>query len=162
VAVPRNGNLAFAQGLVEQMAGDSALINLRSRAAFSRPLTVIKQMEARAQEAYLGKIKALEDELNQTTEKLQALQRGGKSGSATGGAILTPEQQAEMENFRKKTIETRRELKDVRRTLREETETLQLWTKIINIGLVPLLVMLLGVTLAIIKRRRANARVRAS
>jgi ABC-type uncharacterized transport system involved in gliding motility auxiliary subunit len=162
VAVPRNGNLAFAQGLVEQMAGDSALINLRSRAAFSRPLTVIRQMEARAQEAYLGKIKALEDSLNQTTEKLQALQKGGKSATAAGGAILTPEQQAEMENFRKVTVETRRELKELRKNLREDTETLQLWTKVINIALVPLLVVVLGVTLAVIKRRRANARVRAS
>jgi len=162
VAVPRNGNLAFAQGLVEQMAGDSALINLRSHAAFSRPLTVIKQMEARAQETYLGKIKLLEDTLNQTTEKLQALQKGKASGSATGGAILTAEQQAELENFRKKSIETRKELKDVRKNLREETEALQLFTKIINIALVPLLVMLLGVGLAISKRRKANARIRAS
>lgn len=162
VAVPRNGNLAFAQGLVEQMAGDSALINLRSRAAFSRPLTVIKQMEAQAQETYLGKIKLLEDTLNQTTEKLQALQKGKASGSATGGAILTAEQQAELENFRKKSIETRKELKDVRKNLREETEALQLLTKIVNIALVPLLVMLLGVGLAISKRRKANARIRAS
>ena len=162
VAVPRNGNLAFAQGLVEQMAGDSALISLRSRAAFSRPLTVIKQIEARAQETYLGKIKELEDTLNQTTEKLQALQKGGKSAVASGGAILTAEQQAELENFRKKSVETRRELKDVRKNLREETDALQLWTKAINIALVPLLVMVLGVALAIIRRRRINARARKS
>jgi ABC-type uncharacterized transport system involved in gliding motility auxiliary subunit len=149
-------------GLVEQMAGDSALINLRSRAALSRPLTVIQQMEAQAQETHLGKIKLLEDTLNQTTEKLQALQKGKASGSATGGAILTPEQQAELENFRKKSIETRKELKDVRKNLREETEALQLLTKIVNIALVPLLVMLLGVGLAISKRRKANARIRAS
>ena len=161
VAVPRNGNLAFAQGLVEQMAGDSALINLRSRAAFSRPLTVIKQMEARAQEAYLGKIKGLEDSLNQTTEKLQALQKGGKSASASGGAILTAEQQAELENFRKKSIETRKELKEVRKNLREDTEALQMRTKIINIALVPLLVAMLGIGLAIVKRRKANMRIQS-
>jgi ABC-type uncharacterized transport system involved in gliding motility auxiliary subunit len=159
VAVPRNGNLAFAQGLVEQMAGDSALINLRSRAAFSRPLTVIKQMEARAQETYLGKIKSLEDTLNQTTEKLQALQRGGKSAAATGGAILTPEQQAELDNFRKKSVEVRRELKDVRKNLREDTDALQLQTKIVNIALVPLLVAVLGLALAIMRRRKANLRI---
>ncbi|MDH4293092.1 MAG: GldG family protein [Betaproteobacteria bacterium] len=162
VAVPRNGNLAFAQGLVEQMAGDSALINLRSRAAFSRPLTAIKQIEARAQETYLGKIKELEDTLNQTTEKLQALQKGGKSATASGGTILTPDQQAEMDNFRNKSIETRRELKEVRKNLREETESLQLWTKVINIALIPLLVIVLGVSLAIIRRRKINARASAS
>jgi ABC-type uncharacterized transport system involved in gliding motility auxiliary subunit len=37
-----------------------------------------------------------------------------------------------------------------------------LLTKIVNIALVPLLVMLLGVGLAISKRRKANARIRAS
>ena len=142
------------------MAGDSALITLRSRAAFSRPLTVIKQLEARAQETYLGKIKGLEDTLNQTTEKLQALQKGGKSAGA--GAILTAEQQTELENFRKKSVEVRRELKEVRKNLREDTDALQLWTKVINIALVPLLVMALGIALAVIKRRKANARVRAS
>ena len=85
--VPRNGNLAFAQGMVEQFSGDSALISLRSRAAFSRPLTVIRQIEAQAQQKYLGKIKELEDSLNQTQEKLQALQ---KSRASAASAVLTP------------------------------------------------------------------------
>lgn len=150
--VPRNGNLAFAQGYVEQFAGDEALISLRSRASFTRPLTVIRQMESEAQQVYLGKIKQLEDSLNQTQEKLQTLQKGQASAQ---GAILTTEQQAEIENFRKKAVETRGELKELRKNLRAETETLQFWTKLINIGLVPLLIALVGLTLAATKRRRA-------
>ena len=59
--MPRNGNLNFAQSLVEQVPGDFDLTSLRSRAAFTRPLTVIQQMESRAQQSYLGKIKELED-----------------------------------------------------------------------------------------------------
>lgn len=155
LVVPRNGNLAFAQGLVEQLSGDQALISLRSRAAFSRPLTVIRKMEAEAQQSYLGKIKALEDSLNQTQEKLAALQ---KSRVGAGSTILTPEQQAEIENFRKKTVETRKDLKELRKNLRVETDTLEFWTKVVNIGLVPLLVALLGLALALIKRRKVRAR----
>ncbi len=155
LVIPRNGNLAFAQGLVEQLSGDSALISLRSRAAFSRPLTVIRKMEAEAQQSYLGKIKALEDSLNQTQEKLQALQKGRAGASST---ILTPEQQTEIENFRKKAVETRKDLKELRKNLRVETDTLEFWTKVINIGLVPLLVALLGIALALVKRRRVRAR----
>ncbi len=151
LVVPRNGNLAFVQGYVEQFAGDQALISLRSRASFTRPLTVIRQMEAEAQQAYLGKIKQLEDSLQQTQEKLQALQKGQ---GTTQGTILTPEQQAEIENFRKKAIETRGELKELRKNLRTETESLMFWTKVVNIGLVPLLVALIGLTLAAAKRRR--------
>jgi ABC-type uncharacterized transport system involved in gliding motility auxiliary subunit len=148
--VPRNGNLAFAQGIVEQLSGDSALITLRSRAAFSRPLTVIRQIEAQAQQSYLGKIKELEDGLNQTQEKLQALQKS-RSGASN---ILTPEQQAEIENFRKKSIEIRKDLKELRKNLRVENDKLELVTKLVNIGLIPLLVMLTGLLLALAKRRK--------
>jgi len=155
LVIPRNGNLAFAQGLVEQLSGDSALISLRSRAAFSRPLTVIRKMEAEAQQSYLGKIKALEDSLNQTQEKLQGLQKGRAGASST---ILTPEQQTEIENFRKKAVETRKDLKELRKNLRVETDTLGFRTKVINIGLVPLLVALLGIALALVKRRKVRAR----
>jgi ABC-type uncharacterized transport system involved in gliding motility auxiliary subunit len=154
LVVPRNGNLAFAQGMVEQFSGDNALISLRSRASFSRPLTVIQQMEAQAQQSYLGKIKELEDSLNQTQEKLQALQKGRGGAQST---ILSPEQQTEIENFRKKATEARRDLKELRKNLRVETDTLEFWTKVINIGLVPLLVALAGLLLAFAKRRRVGA-----
>jgi ABC-type uncharacterized transport system involved in gliding motility auxiliary subunit len=154
LVVPRNGNLAFAQGMVEQFSGDNALMSLRSRASFSRPLTVIQQMEAQAQQSYLGKIKELEDSLNQTQEKLQTLQKGRGGAQST---ILSPEQQTEIENFRKKATEARRDLKELRKNLRVETDTLEFWTKVINIGLVPLLVALAGLLLALAKRRRIGA-----
>jgi ABC-type uncharacterized transport system involved in gliding motility auxiliary subunit len=154
VIVPRNGNLAFAQGLVEQFSGDNALISLRSRASFSRPLTLIREMEDRAQQSYLGKIKELEDGLNQTQEKLQALQ---KSKGGPQSTILTSEQQVELENFRKKAAETRLVLKEVRRELRADSEALQFWTKVLNIALMPLLIAIAGIALAVLRRRRAPA-----
>jgi len=149
VAVPRNGNLALALGLVEHFSGDNALIGLRSRASFSKPLTVLREMEAQAQQQYLGKIKELEDNLNQTQENLQKLQKT-KGGAAS--TILTPEQQAELENFRKKAVETRRDLKELRKNLRVETDALEFWTKVVNIALVPLLVAIAGVALALRRR----------
>src|SRR5262245_11904735 len=54
IVIPRNGNLAFAQALVDQFAGDPDLISLRSRASAARPFVRIRDMEARAQQAYLG------------------------------------------------------------------------------------------------------------
>jgi len=153
VAVPRNGNLALALGLVEQLSGDSALISLRSRASFSRPLTVLREMEAQAQQQYLGKIKELEDSLNQTQENLQKLQ---KSKAGVTSSILTAEQQAELDNFRKKAAEARLALKQLRKNLRVETDTLEFWTKVVNIGLVPLLVALAGLALALARRRKLH------
>jgi ABC-type uncharacterized transport system involved in gliding motility auxiliary subunit len=155
VAIPINGNLAFIQALVEQLAGDPDLIGLRGRATASRPFTVVKQMEAEAAQAYLGKIKGLEESLDETRKKLESLQK--TKGPAAAGAILTPEQQAEVENFRKRAAETRRELKEVRRELRSETEALEFWTKVVNIGAMPLLVSIAGLAIAIVRRRRRAA-----
>jgi hypothetical protein len=143
---------------VEQLAGDQNLMSLRSRAAFTRPLTVIQRMEAQAQQQYLGKIKELEDSVNQTQEKLQELQKG-KPGAATS-TILTAEQQVEIDNFRKKAGESRKELKEVRKNLRVDVERLQFFTKVMNIGFVPLLVALTGLAFAVAKRRRTAAAAR--
>jgi ABC-type uncharacterized transport system involved in gliding motility auxiliary subunit len=154
IVIPRNGNIAFAQALVDQFAGDPDLIKLRSRASAARPFIRIRDMEARAQQAYLGKIKELESNLGQTQEKLNALQKGRGPGA---GAILSAEQQTELENFRRKAAETRLALKEVRRELRAESEALQFWTKVVNIALVPLLVAVAGIAFAVLRRRRAPA-----
>lgn len=161
IAIPVNGNLPLFQAVVEQMAGDPALINLASRSVATRPLTVVKRMEAEAQQSYLGKMKELEDNLNQTKEKLAALEKKPAPGAApqqTAAAKeqLTPEQQQEVDNFRKKVLETRRELKDVRKELRADTEALQFWTKVMNIALMPIIVTIVGILIGLWKRRRVS------
>jgi len=153
VVVPSNGNLALAMGMVEQLAAGDDLISLRSRTASFRPLTVVRELEAEAQKEYFGKIQALEDELQKTTAKLQELQKGQKPGPG-GQQILNPEQQAELERFRKTVAEGRLALKEVRKNLRQDAEALVFWTKLANIALMPLLIALLGLVLALVRRQR--------
>ena len=153
IVVPSNGNLAFALGMVEQLAAGDELISLRSRASAFRPLTVVRELEAEAQKQYFGRIQSLEDELQKTTEKLQALQKS--SGPAAKSAqILSPEQQAELERFRKTVAESRLALKEVRKNLRRDAEALVFWTKVANIALMPLLVALVGLLVALWRRAR--------
>ncbi len=153
VVVPSNGNLAFAQGLVEQVASGDSLLSLKSRASSFRPLTVVREMEAEAQAQYFGKIKQLEDEVQKTTENLQKLQKGSGAG-AKAAQILSPEQQTELENFRKRVAETKKSLKDLRKNLRQDAERLVFLTKVANIALMPLLVALLGIGIALLRRRQ--------
>jgi ABC-type uncharacterized transport system involved in gliding motility auxiliary subunit len=155
VIVPRNGNLNLAQSLVEQLASDNNLIGLRSRAAFTRPLTVVREMESKAQESYLGKIKQLEDDLQQTQKTLEDIQKR-RGDTKEGPVVLTPEQQAEVDAFRKRATETRLELKDLRRNLRQDVESLQFWTKVVNIGAMPLLIIVIGVSIALARRRQVR------
>lgn len=156
IVVPSNGNLAFAQSIVEQLASGDDLISLRSRAAAFRPLTVVREMEADAQKQYFGKIQVLESELQKTSEKLQDLQKA-RGAAAKSAQILTPEQQGEMERFRKRVAQTRMELKDLRKNLRQDAESLVFWTKVVNIALMPVLVAFAGLAVALIRRRRQGA-----
>ena len=151
-----NARIALALGMVEQLAAGNDLISLRSRESSFRPLTVVRELEADAQKAYFGKIQALEDELQKTNAKLQELQKA-QGSAGKGGQILTAEQQAELERFRKRVAETRLELKEVRKTLRQDAEALVFWTKVVNIALMPILVALFGLGVALLRRRRVRA-----
>jgi ABC-type uncharacterized transport system involved in gliding motility auxiliary subunit len=154
IVVPSNGNLAFALGMVEQFAAGDDLISLRSRAAAFRPLTVVRELEAEAQKEYFGRIQSLEEEKQKTQARLQELQKA-QGGAAKGAQILSPEQQAELERFKKTYIETNLALKELRKNLRQDAEALVFWTKVANIALMPLLVALVGLLIAFFRKRLA-------
>jgi ABC-type uncharacterized transport system involved in gliding motility auxiliary subunit len=146
-----NGNLSLVQSMVEQFTGDSSLIGARSRATQSRPFTRIKQMEANAQEALRSKVKHLEDALAETQRKLNELQTKKEAGQRF---ILSPEQQAEVVKFRKQEVEAKKELKEVRKQLRRDIDSLQNGLKWANIAGMPALVILGGLAAAVLKRQR--------
>ena len=154
VVVPSNGNLAFALGMVEQFAAGNDLISLRSRAAAFRPLTVVRELEAEAQNEYFGRIQALEEEKQKTQARLQELQKT-QGAAGKSGQILSPEQQEELERFKKTYIETNLALKELRKNLRQDAEALVFGTKVANIALMPLLVVLAGILVALLRRRIA-------
>ncbi|MBV8377059.1 MAG: Gldg family protein [Verrucomicrobia bacterium] len=155
VFVPSNGNLNFIQSSVEQLAGDSDLIGIRSRASGNRPFVVVNKMEAAAEQKYQSKIDALEDDLNQTRQNLAALQTSKQSDQKT---LLSPEQQAEIKKFQENEATTNKELKVLRKNLRQEIDSLQTTVKWVDIAAMPLIVTLVGLTLAVVKRRRRAAR----
>jgi ABC-type uncharacterized transport system involved in gliding motility auxiliary subunit len=148
-------NLHFIQSLVEHQAGDSNLINLRSRVAAQRPFTRVRDMEARAQEQYRSRIKQLEEDLAQTQQKINELQQYKDEQQRF---ILSPEQLAELEKAKQKRIEARKDLKELRKQLRNDTDSLVFWTKVINIGAMPLAIALTGLVLAVFKRKRTAAK----
>ncbi len=157
MVMPQNGNLAFAQGAVELMTGDSNLITVRSRASRERPFTVVKKMQADAEANYREKIKGLETNLAEAQKKLTELAR---SKSAEGGQrfILSPEQQAEITNFRKKETDVKQQLKTERKKLRADIDSLENRIKWANIAGMPVIVALGGVLLAMSRRKREAAR----
>ena len=153
---PMNANLDFAQNLVEQMAGDRNLIGVRSRASSSRPFTLIKKMEAGAEARGQAKIDELQQSLNDTQQRLSELQSQKKDKDQR--FILSPEQKAELENFRKKQAEVSRALKQAQKDLRQEVVSLETRLQWLNILAMPFAVTLAGVGIALIKRKKTSAK----
>ncbi len=82
------------------------------------------------------------DRLQETQQRLNELQVARDDQQQI---VLTPEQAAEIEEFRKIRFETQRELKNVRRNLRQDIERLGFQVKALNMAAIPLLVAVFGV-----------------
>jgi len=151
-----NANLELAQNVVEQMAGDNNLIGVRSRATLNRPFTLIKKMEAEAEAIGQAKIDELQQSLQETQQRLGELQQ--QKSDKDQRFILSPEQKAELENFRKKQAEVSKELKQAQKDLRKEVVTVETRLTWLNILAMPAGVTLAGIGIAVIKRKKTSAK----
>ena len=156
LAMPRNGNLALVQNLVEQASGDVNLVGARGRASVSRPFTVVQKMEAEARARYQGKIEGLNRKVEQLQSKLNDVQI--KQEGNTSKIILTKDQQEAIANFKKQQVEARKDLRKERRNLDVDVKNLENRVKWLNIAAMPLLVSAAGIALAIARKNRTNAK----
>jgi ABC-type uncharacterized transport system involved in gliding motility auxiliary subunit len=142
-AFANNGD--FAVNAVDNLTGSSALISVRGRATSARPFDTVDALRRQADERFRNKEQELNRELAETERKLNELQRGKDDRNSM---ILSPEQRAELERFQDEKVRIRKELRQVRRQLDASIESLGTTLKLINIGLVPLLLTLLALGFA--------------
>lgn len=155
LAMAMNGNLNFAQNLVEQLAGDNNLIAVRSRALMEHPFTRVKKIEAEAQARYMDKIKELQDSQQKAMARLNELQQ---QKSQNQQYILSREQQQEIETLRTNEANTSRDLRNVQKDLRRDVVSLQHNVEWVNIASMPLAITFVGIGLAVFKRKRTSAK----
>ena len=155
IVMRQNQNLDFVQNVVDQMAGDSNLIGVRSRASMSRPFTLVKKMQTQAEDRFRNRIKDLEKSLADTQQKLNEMQAKKEGGQRF---ILSPEQQTAIQNFRKDEARVKRELKKERKNLRQDIESLETRLEWVNIAGMPCLVTIAGLGLALINRKKTAAK----
>jgi gliding motility-associatede transport system auxiliary component len=151
-AFVNNGD--FAVNALDNIAGSSDLISIRGRATSQRPFTTVEALKRSADERFRAKEDELQKELTDTEHKLTELQSAKSKDQAQ---ILSPEQKSELDNFLKRKVEIRKELRQVRRQLDAEIEALGTKLKLVNIVLMPLLVTLAALAFAWwrVQRRRA-------
>jgi len=153
IASPFASNGAFAINALENLAGSADLIAVRSRGSFSRPFTKVEDLRAEAEARFLETEQRLQEELAETERRLAEIEATREDA---GSLLLTDEQEAEIDRFIDQRASIRNELRAVQRGLDKDIEDLGTWLKVINIGLVPLL-LTLGTLVVLWRRKRQDA-----
>ena len=152
-AFASNGD--FVINALDQLAGSSDLMSLRGRAAFSRPFRRVDELRVEAEAQFRRTEDQLQQELANTESRLAELQQSRDDVYALS---LTAEQEAELEKFTAERLRIRKELREVRRNLDASIQRLGAVLKVVNIGLVPLLIGLGGLAVALMRRRGRRSR----
>jgi ABC-type uncharacterized transport system involved in gliding motility auxiliary subunit len=154
VAMAWANNGDFLANVADNLTGSGDLISIRGRQSFFRPFTTVDALRRRADDRLRETEKQLDQELRDTEEKLSQLEAGRSNQNEL---VLSPEQEAELTRFQQERVRIRKELRDVRRTLDVEIESLGTKLKVLNIALIPALIAIGAVLLAVTRRRKLRA-----
>jgi len=146
-----NDNLNFLLNTTEMLCGNESLIDMRSRGEFKKPFDRVLRIQEEARMKWLDRERALTQRMEELNSKLGELE-GRKSESHR--LIITASQEHEIEKFKEQRWQINRELKDVRKNLRAEIESLGRKVKFFNIFFAPILVGIAGLFFAMSRRRR--------
>jgi ABC-type uncharacterized transport system involved in gliding motility auxiliary subunit len=152
--MPTAHNSAFVLSALENLSGSNALIALRGRGVNERPFTWVEELRRNAERQYREKEQALEARLKSAQDELAKLQSSGASG-----IVMSQKERDAMEQFRSVMLETRRELREVKRALRSDIDALDGWLKFANIALVPLMIVFGGLGYTVLRgagRRKSS------
>jgi ABC-type uncharacterized transport system involved in gliding motility auxiliary subunit len=155
LTVPTANNADFVINALDNLSGSSALIGLRSRGLSNRPFLKLQELQRAAEDRFRDREQALAKQLQETEKKLKDLQTKERAG---GAAVLSAEQREAIDKFRADMIKIRRELRQVQLSLREDIDTLDAWTRVLNIGAMPVIVAIVAVALALVRRQRSRRR----
>jgi ABC-2 type transport system permease protein len=137
---PMADNAAFILNALDNLGGDEALTALRSRAPAARPMERVDDLRAKARERLYKEQERLESLLKDAEGNLANLEKAGQ-----GGVARTPQEIAEMAQFREQVSHIRRQLRGVEREFRRDIDALAFNLALINVWLPPIFAAVLGV-----------------
>ena len=158
IAIPSAANGTLVVNALDNLTGSGDLISVRNRGTFTRPFTRVVALKQRAERAFRAKEQELIAQLEETESRLVELEESNQGNEAL---VLTDAQRDELVRFRQERVRIGKELREVRRQLRADIETLEAWLKFANIGLVPILIGITGLAAGLLQLRRRRTAIAA-
>jgi ABC-type uncharacterized transport system involved in gliding motility auxiliary subunit len=157
VAQPWASNGSFVINSIDNLGGSADLIKIRSRGRFTRPFTRVDELERQAEVRFREQEQNLMQTLQETEDKLAALQKQPEDGSSM--VELSDEQKAEVTKFEHEKLQIRKKLREVQHQLNQDIDALGTRLKVINIGAVPVFLTILALVMYL---SRVRGRKRAA
>ena len=154
--VPPMATLTLSKAWWSNFAGDDDLIKSRSRRQHEPPIYPPQRHGKQSRQAMGGEIRFWQSKRLETDQKIKELQMHGAAGQSQE-IILWPTRNGSWITTAKPSSR-RKDLKQVRKNLRQDTDALEFRIKVINIGAMPILVALSGLCLAILKTKQRGAK----
>ena len=151
VALPHAANATLVSNALDNLSGSNDLISVRNRGNFARSFTLVEEIQQEAEQQFREKEKELQARLQEADQKIRDLQKQKQKGNEL---MLSVQQEQEIDRFRAEKIKIRKELRNVQHELQKNIESLETQMKFINIGLMPLLIGFVGISLGFLSRRQ--------
>jgi ABC-type uncharacterized transport system involved in gliding motility auxiliary subunit len=139
-------NGSFVYNAVDNLAGDGDLIQVRTRATSTRPFTRLDSIRRTAEQRFRTEEKQLQDQLATLEARLEQLKPAG-AGPDAPVPTLSRAQQAELAQFQKQKVATRKALRDVQHQLNADIEAIDTRLRLANIFGIPAVLLLLALVI---------------
>ena len=146
---PLADNAAFVLNALDNLGGDPALTELRSRAPAARPMARVDELREAARTRLFAEQERLETLLKAAEARIGELE-----AQRAGGAASAPEELAEINEYRVQAAEIRGQLRGVEREFRRDIDALESQLVFLNVWLPPILVGLAGIGVFFWRGRR--------
>jgi len=149
---PINDNMNFLFNAIETLSGETNLISIRSRGKFSRPFSKVVEIEERAQAKWKDVETELVNKVDEANKKINNLMSENNEKNAIADSRIV----LEVKKFRDEKQKTQKKLRDVRKNLRQEKESLGTGCFLINTFLVPVMILLFGIYQSLATKNRVS------
>ncbi len=151
-----NENLTLVQNAAEQLSGDPNLIRVRSRTTVRRPFTRQNEWYREAQNKFAAEVEEFSAKAQEAQTRLGQIL--AQTPDDIDKALLSPEVQTEMRKLQEEEIEFRRRERELQKEVTQEFRRKLATYKFGNALLVPILIVIFGIGLALVRRKSVAAR----
>jgi len=151
-----NQNLTLLQNAVEQMSGDPDLIYVRSRNSVRRPFTKQNEWIREAQDKYKVELASYQEKKKKTEDKINKIIQATPQN--IDQALLSPEVQSQLKQLKEDAVTFGKKERELEKEVTREYRRKLALFKFGNALFMPVLIVIFGIGLAIVRRARTAAR----